>query len=176
MATKKLAGSQDKFANVAIISCTESAANTLTFQKIETGVSIQEKVAWIINRLEYFITAPAAAIFNGDSDEFRFGLCVSKAITQVTLDDPTVLDINCITRLDYGAAANALLNYRPLIKDLSTMPGGGLLVSPNPLYAFAKGSGLASAMEVIVRMHYTGFVMTTEDYWDLVETRRVITN
>lgn len=166
----------DKFANYAIVSCDESAANTLTFKKLETGISLTEKVAWVINRVEYIITSQLAAMFNGDGDVFYFGLALSNAWSTPSMAESTILDYNTVQRIDYGTAAVAFLKSMPFIKDFSSLPGGGILVPPNPLYLYAKGLGLASANGVVARMHYTLLPLAVDQYWELVEARRVLSS
>jgi hypothetical protein len=173
MATKQ---GGDLFSNMAIISVSESAANTLTFKKLETGISLTEKVAWVIHRLEWLIPTPHNSIFNADADTLYWGLALSNAWTAAALSESTIIDFNSMTRLDYGTAANSIPFVRPIVKDFSGMPGGGLLVPPTPMYAYAQGISLAAAVTVAVRLHYTMKTMAINEYWELVEARRVLTS
>lgn len=166
----------DQFANYAIVTVTESAANTLTFKKLETGISLTEKVAWILSRVEYVPTTPSNAVFNGDGDSLYWGLALSSSFTTVGLTENTIIDYNQWTRLDFGTAATSNLLTRPVVKDFSSLPGGGILVPPNPLYLFAQGTGLASAATVIARMHYSLLPLSVDQYWELVEARRVLSS
>lgn len=166
----------DEFANYAIIKVTESAANTLTFQKLETGISINDKVAWLLNRVEYFPPAFSNAIFNGDGDGFDFGLSVSNSWSTVSAQEVTIIDLNTIARRDFGAAAVTIREESPVLKDFSNLPGGGVLVPPVPFYLWAKGSGLASAGALVARIHYTLIQLATDQYWQLVEARRVLSS
>lgn len=171
-----MAENKDTFANYAILTTTETAANTLTFKKLETGISLSEKVAWIIARIEYFPTPNTAAQFNGDGDVLYFGLSVSAAFAAAALSEQTVLDMNALFRLDFGAAATAHIISRPIIKDFTSLPGGGIIVPPSPLYGFVQGNGLVSAATVVARIHYTLRTLKVEDYWELVEARRVLSS
>jgi len=56
------------------------------------------------------------------------------------------------------------------------MPGGGLIVPPNPLYLGIKGTGLAAAQAVSCRFWYTTIELTPDEYWELVEARRIISS
>jgi len=167
---------KDQFANYAIITCLESAANTLTFKKLETGVSLNEKIAWILNRIEYTVSSLLAAQFNADADAFTFGLSVSSSFASAAITEQSILDWNQITRQDFGAAAVASLVRQPFTKDFSSLPMGGILVPPNPVYLFGQGTSLVGAMTVIARIHYTTLSLTTDQYWELVEARRVISS
>jgi hypothetical protein len=164
--------SKDKYANMALMRVVESAANTLTFLKLETGISINQKVAWLLNRIEYFPNTYGAAMFNADGDSLVCGLSVGNSWTQPLMSEKAIIDIFSATRNDYGVAASSDMRLDPYIKDLSTLPGGGLMVPPAPFYGFVRGSSLVAAMTVYIRIFYTTIDLTTEDYWELAESFR----
>lgn len=164
----------DQFANYAIISVTESAANTLTFKKLETGISITEKVAWILSRVEYFVTPINSTQWAQADDGIDWGLSLSNAFTTPGLAENTIIDLNFVARKDFGTAASAILLHGPWVKDFSQLPGGGILVPPTPLYLFAKGATAAAAHTVVARIHYTTLQLAIDQYWELVESRRVL--
>jgi len=152
---------------------TESAANTLTFKKLETGISLFDKVAWVINRLEYYLN-PSATIFNTTDDILLVGLTVANNITSLSLTDPNVLDFVALSRQDIGTAASGMYFMKPYTRDFSGMPGGGLITTPNPIYGAAVGTGLASATTSVIKIFYTVLELKTEEYWELVEARRIV--
>ena len=164
---------EERFVNQAYLSVTESAPNTLTFAKLETGISVFEKVGWLISRIDWFILCTATQ-FGADSDGLWFGISVMDTIATVTLGSSAVVDMNSIFRRDWGAAASGTLRSNPVTKSFADLPGGGLLVPPNPLYVFAQGVALAAAQVVECRMFYTVKTLKTEDFWELVEQRRMI--
>lgn len=165
----------DKFANIAALSIAESAANTLTFKKVETGVSMNEKIAWIINCIEFFF-APSMTDFADTGDYLDVALTVSNTVASLSnLLDPQVLVMQRLLKQEDGAPATAFMMYQPVIRDLSTIPGGGIILPPNPLYIAAKGSGLASATTTFMRLYYTTLILSVDEYWELVEARRMVT-
>ena len=168
-------GSGDKFANMAVITVTESAANTLTFKKLETGISIHDKVGWIINRVEYFLSELGLTQFADNEDLAYWGLACSNSFAAPSMTEETILDVNCLSKME-ATDVGFFFQYRPFIKDFSTLPGGGLLVPPVPLYLWLKGTGLAGAGSVTCRMHYTLKELSVDEYWELVEARRVISS
>lgn len=165
---------QDKFAQLALISVTESAANTLTFKKLETGIPVTSRVAWIINKIEYTISSLVASIFGANTDSLSFGFGVNNGIAAPTLLEETIFDFNTIQRADLGTAASGFFTVQPINKDFSTLPSGGILVPPNPLYLFAKGSALEAATTVYARLWYSVLEMAPQDYLELVQARQVI--
>jgi len=168
--------SSDKFANMAIVSVTESAANTLTFKKLETGIALFDKMAWVISRVEYLATTPLATVFDATADSLGFGVSVSNAFAVPALTEVTILDYNNISRMDFGTAANTIIWTRPVTKDFSAMPGGGLIVPPVPFYLWALGSSLTVASTIVARVWYTNLILSPDDYWELVEARRVLSS
>lgn len=170
----KTTNSTDQFANQAIISMVESAANTLTFKKLESGISISDKVAWVINRVEYFSSDFQDTNFNGKDDLALFGLSVSNSWSAATLTETTIIDFNAVYRRDFGTAATGLFQTMPIVKDFSQLPGGGILVPPVPLYGWVSSSGVVNAITVVARLWYTLLTLTVDQYWELVEARRII--
>lgn len=165
----------DTFANVAAIGVEESAPNTLTMFKFAFPFSIMDKMALVINRMEYWLSTPA--VMNGDGDSLFMGVIASSVITDPAVQsDPVLVDSVKWQRNDFGAAASGFLWHAPLVKDFSSMPGNGILVAPNPLYAFIKGGGLSAAASGWVKLFYTYMELSTDEYWQLVESRRIISN
>lgn len=166
----------DQFTNIFDIACSESAANTLTFVKMSQGVDIFNKVGWVVSRLDYYIGSLVAAEFNGDADSLDWALCVSNSITTLNdLANPAILDFHRLQRIDFGTAAAAWYMIQPFVVDFSSLPGGGLIIPPSPLYLGVKGTGLVSANSVAVRGYFTQIELKADQYIELVEARRIIT-
>lgn len=164
---------KDEFVNQAYLAVTESGTNTLTFSKLETGISIHEKVGWVIARVDYSLPI-SSGNFTAEGDGVLFGLSTSDAIAAVSLGSSAVIDYNEITRRDMGTAASGIVMVQPFTKDFSKLPGGGILVPPNPLFTWVQGVSLAGAMALKARMFYTVKQLKLEDFWELVELRRMI--
>lgn len=168
-------GVADQWANLAVISVSESAANTLTFKKLETGISLFEKVAWVINRLEYYFDF-TGTIFNTNEDLLDVAITTSDQITSIAATNQAVVDTMRVVRVDLGTAASGFQVVRPQMRVFTDLPGGGLIVPPNPIYLAAKGTGLASAQTVICRMRYSLQELSPEQYWELVESTRMVSS
>jgi hypothetical protein len=165
----------DSYSNIAAVYVTESAANTQTSAKFQFPFSIMDKMALLINRIEYWFEGLSS--FNGADDRSIMALGAAAAIVNLNLQsDPLIIDSTRIMRMDYGVAASGFLVGQPFIKDFATLPGGGILVAPNPLYAIIQSTGAAAALAGTVKLFYTYMELATEDYWQLVESRRVITS
>lgn len=163
----------DKYVNQAVIEATESAANTLTFKKLETGISLFEKVAWLIERVEYFFSDYGLL---GTTDSVTFALTTTDQMASLSLKNAAVIDYMNILDLNDGAPATSFRIIQPTTKDFSQMSGGGLLVPPNPFYLGIVGVGLASPATVTAKIFYTTVQLTPDEYWELVESRRIISS
>lgn len=161
---------------MATIICAESAANTLTYKRLETGFSLFEKQAWIIHRIEYILDER----FNSTGDTLDVAMMTANTRVSIadnaTFVDPTVVDKIKYIRSDVGTAATGFYYTQPqIVKDFTNLPGGGLIVPPTPLYGACQGTGLAAASTSIIRFFFTVVELATDQYWELVESRRTVT-
>jgi len=164
------------WANKAVIAVTESAANTLTFAKIEAGISIFEKIGWVIHRINFILSATAYAQFNSTGDYLRLALVTSNTMTSLSPDLQGTICYKRVNRIDLGTAATGLFYSEPSIsEDFTALPGSGLLVPPSPLYVAAYGGGLAAATTTQFEIFYTTVQLKGDEYWELVESTRVLT-
>jgi hypothetical protein len=173
MATSK--SKADIYANIAAVNVVEAAAGTAAYTKFAFPFSIMDKMALIINRIEYVFSSLAQ--LNTSGDYVLMGLTVASGVASLlALNDPLILDTHRVDRYDMGTAASGVYRDSPVIRDFSDLPGGGLLVAPNPLYGAIISVGSSGVMGGWVRMYYTYMEMATDEYWQLVESRRVISS
>jgi len=173
MAQKKTADTRAQYAAMVL---TESGANTLTTAKFQFPFSIMDKMALIIHRIEYEIVN-VSSVFAASADRLTLAIIAANTIVDITNPvDPTIIDSCRFGRYDFGAAASGFVFQQPYVKDFTNLPGGGIMVAPNPLYYAAKGDSAGAASVTAVRMYYTYEELATDDYWQLVESRRIITS
>lgn len=167
----------DQYANMAAIVVTESAAHTLTTTKLAFPFSIMDKMALLIHRIEYEFRVMGPSVLTTTGNRVTLALLAAASVLDIDNPvDPLVLDSARLNRYDYGTAASGFALRQPYVKDFSNLPGGGLLVAPNPLYCAVKGYGTAQASEGGFRIYYTYMELNTDEYWQLVESRRVISS
>lgn len=164
----------DTFANVAYASVTETGANTLTFEEIQSGVSIFEKNAWIIHEIDYYPAEASIQGMTGAGDTLTIGLVASNKVSSIDLSDAAVVDLIEIDFQLRGAAANAMFLFNPIRRIFDNLPGGGLIVTPRPLYLAAQGNNLGAAATARARIYFTVKTLKAEEYWELVEARRLV--
>lgn len=166
---------KDTYANKFFGTVTESAANTLTFSEIQTNVNIFDKVAWILHRMEWFLgEATGIGLLVANGDRIACALTSSDKITDLDLDNPSVVDLYKVERVDYGAAANMHRWEMPIIRDFTNLPGGGIIIAPRPLYVAAEGASLAAASTVSVRGYFTQKQLTPDEYLELIDFYRIV--
>lgn len=166
---------KDFYANMAYIAVTESAANTLTTQKLESGYSVLGNRGWVIHRIDYYIgDSLSQCADNGDT--FVFGICTqpSTAYTTWSVGLASVIDFNQEVYYEQGTPANFLyMDYR-VIRDFTELPGGGLIVAPNPLYLATKGTGLAAAGAIQARIFFSEIDLDADMYRELFQARTLV--
>lgn len=165
---------KDTYANMAYLACVESAAATLTFDQLTIATSslLDKKYGLLINRAD-FEMFPFSTL-NSDTDSFTVGITVSDSITDLALSRAEVIIRQGWQRTDFGVAASGALQLKPTVRDFSTMPGGGILVPADRLFIGVVGVGTATAITGVCRLYYTVVELSADDYWQLVESRRIL--
>jgi len=166
---------KDIFANIAYGSAIETAAGTMAYGEITSGIAMFEKKAWLISRVEYSFGIGKLALLVAEADYIQAGITVSNKLTGFDLSDPALIDSVSIGELDFGTPANAVLPREPWVNDYSGLQGGGILIAPNPIYVAIFGYSLAAVAYVEARIYFTYVDLKPEEYWELVESRRLIT-
>lgn len=168
--------SLDKFANIAYLAVVETAANTLTFAQLQIASNLMDKkYALVIERIHYLVQ-PLATVFDTTGDYLNIAVTVSDRLSSISdLSQPEILDLVQLQRRDYGAAASGSIEDSVIQRDFTSLSGGGILVPADRLYLGAKGSGLASATTVLARMWYSVLEIGVNEYWELIEARRIMT-
>jgi len=165
--------SKDKYANKFYGKVTESAANTLTFAEIQTNVSVFDKMAWVLHRLEFYIPKASFDLVTNTADVLDVALTGSENISSLELDNPAVIDRFHLFMKE-ATSVGFQFFQQPIIRDFNNMPGGGLIVSPRPLFLAAEGVSLASPATVEVRGYFTTVALSADEYLELVDFYRIV--
>lgn len=167
----------DKFCNIAALTVTESAANTLTYTKLEFGTAVFEKVGLLLHRLELFFNPGVADIPQTEDSgtvALTIGNSLASILTIAAYSDPAIIDKFFICNKISGTPAVQFWTTGPMIHDFSGLPGGGILVPAQPIYAAIQGLSAANPLTASLRMLFTYLPLKPEEYWELVSSRRVI--
>lgn len=164
---------RESFANKFYGTVTESAANTLTFAEIQTNVDVFAKIAWVLHRLEWNFQVAVGTMFQGNADRVRMAITSSDNITDLELDNPAVIDRADIEMRESTAVGFSFF-YRPFIRDFASLPGGGIIMAPRPLFVGVHGVSLVAAATVEVRGYFTKRDLTADEYLELVDFYRIV--
>lgn len=148
--------------------------NTLSFEELATFVSVFEKRAFLINRVEYFFTVGTIQEFNAEGDTVQYGLSTSNTFAVPELGEATIIDFNMLVTNLQGAGVASQVQIMPVVKDLSNLPGGGCLVPCRPIFLWMLSAGFAAAGELNCRIYFTVKELKAEEYWELVEATRLV--
>lgn len=168
------ASQTDKFANKFYGAVTESAQGTLTFAEIQTNVSVFDKVAWVLHRLEWYISTTILDLLAGDKDYLSMALVSSNKISALGLDNPAVIDLYNLVMLDYGTPGNNQILEFPMIRDFSQLPGGGVIITPRPLYVALVSDSIATPATAACRGYFTIRQLAADEYLELVDFYRIV--
>lgn len=163
----------DVFVNTAFAQVTESAATTLTYSQVQTGISLFDKIAWKIERIEWYWGNPGGQLVS-NADYMQAALTVSNKMTGLSLDDPAVIDMMEWHVNQQGTAASSQLFTLPFIRDFTDLSGGGLLMPANPVFLAAQGVSIAAAQTISARIRYTMVELKDAEYIELVQNFRFV--
>ncbi len=163
----------DKYANQAFVSVVPTT-NVLSFAELATFVSVFEKKAFLINRIEYVFDSGLILEMDEETDLVQFGLSTSDTFAVATVGTPQVIDYNFFITLLQGAGVSSHIVKQPWVKDLSTLPGGGLLVPCRPIFLWMVTGGMSAPGELLARIYFTVVDLKAEEYWELVEATRLV--
>jgi len=165
----------DVYANSFYQTVTEPSANTLTFAEVNFNINIHETMGIILHKLEYFDTGVSYEGLSAQSDAVKMALTTSNTITSLDLSQPTVIDLLIVAPFTFGTPASAHLIYHPVIRDFTSLPGGGLILYPKPLYVAIQGVSLAGARTVQVRGKFSYIQLTGVEAFELIDQARLVT-
>ena len=169
-----MAKAKDLFVNTAYGSVTQAVTNTLTFSEIQSGISLFDKVAWVIHRVEWTMAETCLHQLSAETDVLQMGVTVSNKVAALELSDPALVTMLELSMQEYGTPANAELVQKPVVQDFTNLPGGGLIIPPKPIYIAISCAGFASVATVHARLYFTHKDLSPADYWELVEARRIV--
>jgi len=167
-------GARDLYANKFFGQATESAANTLTFNELQTHVSVFEKQAWVLSRLEWYVPTATIALLIATADTLEVALTSSDQITHLGLDNPSVIDVH---RMGIMAPSDVTAFVRadmPIIRDWTNLPGGGLIIAPRPLFVGIQGVSLTAAATIHCRGYFRQMTLNAEEYIELIDFYRIV--
>jgi len=170
---KGKAGSRlDDFVQMGVTALVESAAGTLTFSpKVDTGYSLGNDNGLIIHTAEWFFPRASIDRLLDEADYIRTGMSTSTLITTIDPSNPSIIVHREFALQKFGVAASGFPLRSPQLEaDFTNLPGGGILVAPNPLYWYIQGISMAGVIATVIRWTYTVVNLNDKSFRELWET------
>lgn len=162
------AKAKDAYSNVAFGEVTCSAANTLTFSAIQLAVGTFQGVALILHRILYYPTVATLRELVGATDDLAMGLTGSNRLDAIAeISDPSVIDRRGVVGVGVAVEPWSL----PIVSDFSRLPGGGKIMTANPLYAAVDSTGFVAAASLLMQLDFTFLELADKDYIELIQAQ-----
>lgn len=149
---KKNTSLTDIYTNRTMARITMSVADTLTFQQVRFAVGLTQNFALLLNRIKYFPEAAFLQALQAATDTLNVALVTREDINDLNPTNLSVIDVHAL----FGCGANVTPMHNPIESDFNNLPGGGLIIPPNPLFiAIAStGLGVTGVMDVVLEYQY----------------------
>ena len=176
MATQKMS---DKYPQFMVPSVTQSAADTLTFGRVNVGMSLFDYAGFIISRIEYFPGRTAINLLTNNAVELNIALTGSNSIANLAIEKAQVYDKITLSSAEVGTPADQFiggLQAQPYVHDYSNFEAGGVLVPAQDLYIACDSTSLGTAVTVSARVYFRVIKLQAADYVELAQRLRVLSS
>lgn len=161
-------GSEDRFSNLASIVVVESAANTLTFVELLTGISLGLGIGMLIDQIDYYPSIATVEDLVATGDRIRMALTTSNAGSNLNVSDNRVIHMaQLMVEPIVGSAASGGSPFKTPIIHQFFPP---MIVAAPRLYGAVQGASLAAAGNITVRLYFRYITLTSQEYLELAET------
>lgn len=155
----------DRYANLASASVTESSAGTLTFGEILTGISLATGMGMVIDQIDYWFSAGGLQDVIADADVLLGCWSSSNVPTVIAANDQRFLHYCQISQASVGAVVSQSHFIQPFsYQFFPAIPFAG----PR-LYAGVQGISLAAATSLQTRLYFRYLELSSQEYLELAE-------
>lgn len=161
----------DEYGNKAIQRITMSAADTLTFQEINFAAGVFQRIALVIHRVRYFVSNTGIGLLVTSSDCIWVAVTVTNGINDLSMTHPEIVDLLWLQGYAAGTPASAQPWENGFTHDLSSMPGGGIIVPAMPIYLGMSSVSMGTALNCDVELSFTFKELADADYIELIQSR-----
>ncbi len=143
-----------------------------------TSYRADDRLGFIIHRVEYVFQNPLRLELDAVNDRVKFGL--SYLLTQPAAgfeaESVGVLDFNSVTMADTTTAVESTWEQMPIVKDFGNLPGGGLIAHPVNLYFWGWNVQATTLTKVMsAKIYYTRIALTDAlhaELWQAIYVRQ----
>lgn len=162
---------KDSYCNILQVGVTMSAANTDTWEEVDIGLNVFDKVGILLQRIEVFPDYNIETQFQTQDTQVRMCLSQDNTVTDLTVRQRSVIDGVMISAF-WMTAVGIYVFERPIVRDFTNLMGGGILIAPRPLYVGMASSGATAALAASMRIYFATIPLKPEEYFELLEARR----
>ena len=163
-----MARNEDRFANILMAQVVMSAANTITFKEILTGISLGMGIGMLIDQIDYHVPRATVAELLTTVDTLHIGFTVSDGLVDLSADDRQVIHM---TELAQTLTTSGVVQ---VVSPLSHQFFPPIIRAAPRLFLACNTAGFASAATVQARMYFRYIDLSTQEYLELAETGLVI--
>jgi len=159
---------EDRYTNLAAAVVVESAASTITYIELLTGISLGQGIGMLIDQIDYHIDQGVFADLTGADDQLVYGWGTSNSPTSIGVEDRRFIHVaRTQKRAVIGTAASAAeLTHGPLVYQFFP----AMIVANPRLYLAVQGISLASPATIGSRLYFRYIPLTDKEYLELAET------
>lgn len=165
---------EDRFANIATFTVTESAAGTITFTELNTQlgfISGRRPIAMLVDEIDFFIAPASMALIAGDGDQIAMGVTLSNNVTDLgDLTDRRILNSMYVRREDAGTAATVMMTKMPIVHQFFPP----LIHAEKLMYLGIVSSSLATPATGLARIYYRTIELSDAELVELTEVFRLV--
>lgn len=162
----------DKYPNMVRSGCVVSltAGDMAPPTKISSQYNPKDMLAMLIQRIEYNFDETKMNL-DAVLDQIEFGLCLVNVQPSSGFNNNSngLLDFNTIGT-QYGTLVGGFGLKSSLVKDFTSLRGGGLICHPASLYTWntnRSAANLAGAMWIYVQIYYVLEEITPQDWQEM---------
>lgn len=176
MALKLIGGTFPVSMQIAV-----ATASTDYFETVNNGLSVTDRVGWLLQRIEDY-TEPTPAALNADGDGVIYGLTLTNSVKYQDVGITGILNapqykwVQTIYGRYFGTAASGEMSRAPRVYSFDSLLDGGLLMVPQPLYVFGSANGgMSASVTVMFRCWFQAVQLTDADYFNLLQANQILT-
>ena len=166
---------EDRWANIATVEVTQSAANAVTFAELRTNIGIQSDrktaIAMLIDQIDYFPVGGAISLMTTSTDSLDMALTISDSVTDLfDVSDRRILHSTRLFRFDAGTAANANFLRFPLSQQFFP----ALITAERSLFLGLGSTGLAAGTTLRCRIYHRFVELSDSQFLEIAEVFRLV--
>ena len=159
---------EDKYANLANATVVESAASTLTFIELLTGISLGQGMGMIIDQIDYYPGTGALEDLVAAGDFFETGWTTSNTITTLGIDNKSVIhNMRMHSEVAIGTPASA--GHPVTLPKVYQFFPPIILAAPR-IFLGVVGSSMAAAVTIRSRLYFRYVKLSAQEYLELAES------